>query len=265
MQKITKIAAAILLIFAFTASKAQTTAMDFNTTDCNNNNVHLFSDLDAGKAVILFYYMPGCGTCPPVAQKIQAMANNINAMHANMVKAYAYPFQNSTTCAYSQSWVTDNNLPLYAPMDSGAASVAYYGGFGMPTVVLLGGSDHKVMFSTQSFSTNDTTTMRDMILGMMGGGTTGIENIAANINSLNIYPNPTSNNVTISLDLKEQSDLYIEVLNIIGQQIALISQDKNVTGVVNRSFNTDALANGTYIIRINTDGKTINRRINVLH
>lgn len=263
-KKISQITMAILLSFAFITAKAQTTAMDFNTTDCNGNTANLFGDLDAGKAVILFYYMPSCGSCPPPAKKIQAMANNVNAMHPGMVKAYAFPFDNATTCGYSQSWVTDNNLSLYAPMDSGAASVAYYGGFGMPTALLIGGTDHKVMYFTKNFENNDTTIMRDKIMAMMGMPT-GIESIPDNIGNVSIYPNPVQSEVSVSLELKEQSEILIEILNIMGQRVSLVSRDKNATGTITRTFNTNALANGTYIIRIHTNGNAINRKINVLH
>ena len=263
MSTLLKIAAAAFLGFSAISSNAQTIAMDFNTTDCNGSPTSLFSDLDAGKAVILFYYMPSCGSCPPPAQKIQAMANNINAAHPGMVKAYAFPFNNTTPCSYSQTWVTSNSLPLYAPMDSGATAVAHYGGFGMPTVVLVGGSNHRVMFSTLSFSTSDTTTMRDSIMTLMGA--TGINEIPGNISKLSVYPNPAISKVTVSVDLKEQSDLTIDIIDITGKQIAVISKDKNATGSVNRTYNTDALANGLYTIRINAGGKLVNRKLNVAH
>ncbi len=84
------------------------TAMDFEGNDCNGNYHHLFADLDAGKAVLIHYYMPNCGSCPPPAQKIQAMANKINASYPGAVTGYAFPFQNSTTCAYSATWVSSN-------------------------------------------------------------------------------------------------------------------------------------------------------------
>lgn len=252
-----------LITTASMPSFAQTTAMNFNKMDCNGNPANLFADLDAGKAVILFYYMPSCGSCPPPAQKIQAMANNINATHPGKVKAYAFPFNNTTACSYSQTWVTSNAISLYAPMDSGANAVAYYGGFGMPTVVLVGGSNHRVMFSTLSFSTGDTTTMRDSILALIAP--TGISEIPDNINSIDIYPNPAATSVTVSVDLKEQSNLLIDIVDITGKQVAVISQDKKVTGSIMKHFNTEPLANGVYMIRVNANGKLINRKINVLH
>ena len=264
MSHFLKIVTALLLGIAATSAQAQTTAMDFNTTDCNGNATSLFADLDAGKAVVLFYFMPNCGSCPPPAQKIQAMANNINAAHPGKVKAYAFPFNNTTACSYSQTWVSSNNLSMYAPMDSGAAAVAHYGGFGMPTVVLVGGSNHRVMFSTLSFSTSDTTTMRDSILALIGAPT-GVDEISNEISSLSVYPNPTPGMVTIAVALKTQSSLIIDVVDITGKRVALVSEDKNAAGSIRRTFNTAALANGIYNIRINANGRIVNRKLNVVH
>jgi hypothetical protein len=46
-QKIVLVFCSIAL--SFVSFCQPTTAMDFNTTDCNGNPVHLFSDLDAGR------------------------------------------------------------------------------------------------------------------------------------------------------------------------------------------------------------------------
>lgn len=251
-------------MFAVTISKAQM-PMQFAGVDCNGNNVDLFADLDAGKAVILHFYMPSCGSCPPPAQKIQAMANTINAMYPGMVKGYAFPFQNSTTCIYSSGWVSSNALgTLYAPMDSGAAHVANYGGFGMPTVVLLGGAapNRRVMFSTLSFSTSDTTEMRDSILALIS--MTGINDLPSAVNSFSVYPNPASDNVVINLDLKETSKLIIDVTDITGKQVAIISNEKQ-SGIITKQFNTAALPNGNYFVRLQVSGKTATQKLMVNH
>lgn len=252
----------IALMFVTTISKAQT-AMQLNGADCNGTNHDLFADLNAGKASVVFFFMPSCSSCPPVAQNIQTMVNNILVSHPNMVTAYAMPFNNTTTCAYTSSWVTSNNLPLYSPYDSGAVQVANYGGFGMPTVVLLGGTNHRIMFSTLSFTTSDTTIMRDSILALFTP--LSINDIPSNINSIDVYPNPSSSIVNISVDLKEQTNLQIDVLDITGKLVANISNDKNQQGNVSKKFNTDALVSGLYSIRINANGKIANRKLNVTH
>lgn len=255
------------LMFIITTSKAQLTAMDFYGMDCNGTMHNMFSELDAGKAVILHFYMPSCGSCPPPAQKIQTMANNILASHPNMITAYAFPFQNSTTCAYSSTWTSSNGLSLYSPMDSGATQVAYYGGFGMPTVVLLGGTDHRVMFSTLAFNDSDTTIMRDSILALLGVAPTGIHDnhLPSTINSLSIYPNPASNHNMIAMDLNETTNMSIDVVDMTGRQVAIICNEKIKQGTFTKHFNTEALANGTYTIRINANGKSANRKLYVVH
>ncbi len=55
MNSITQKIVLILCSFAvsFASFGQPTTALDFNTTDCNGNPVHLFSDLDAGDEVSL--------------------------------------------------------------------------------------------------------------------------------------------------------------------------------------------------------------------
>ena len=257
----------IFMMLIITTSKAQLTAMDFNGMDCNGTMHNMFSELDAGKAVLLHFYMPSCSSCPPPAQKIQAMANNILASYPNMITAYAFPFQNSTTCAYSSTWTSSNGLSLYSPMDSGATQVAYYGGFGMPTVVLLGGTDHRVIFSTLTFVDSDTTIMRDSILALFGVSPSSINEtlLPANIGHLVVYPNPSSNQTIISLDMKEASNLQIDVFDLTGRKVALVCDEKNKIGMLNYELNTENFSNGTYSIRINANGKLLNRKLNVAH
>jgi len=242
---------------------AQTTAMQFSGLDCNGNSVDLFADLNAGKAVVVFFYMPNCGSCPPPASKIQTMANNVMNTYPGMVKGYAFPFQNNTTCSYSQSWVTNNNLNFYAPMDSGATAVAYYGGFGMPTVVLLGGSDHRVMWSTQSFVTGDTTTMRDSILNLLGPA--GINNFNPNISSVNLFPNPANQQIQLEMNVTHSADIKIEVVNVLGETVREVYNASTAPGVLRREISTGDLSNGAYFIRVASDNTVQNYKFNVAH
>lgn len=238
---------------------AQTTAMDFQGVDCNGNNVHLFSDLDAGKAVILFYYMPNCGSCPPPAMQIQQMANRINSTHPGLVKAYAFPFQNTTTCSYSSSWVTDNNLTLYTPMDSGAVQVAYYGGFGMPTAVLVGGANHDVLFTTQDYSSADTTTIRDLILNNFTAGLTAQKAPE----SLKAFPNPANDMLEYSFN-GTGAAVTIELVDLSGKIVlnkTAEASSKEVTGALTVS----GIQSGNYLLRITSGNQVSQQEVHILH
>jgi len=244
-----------------TLSFGQTTAMNFSGLDCNGNSVDLFADLDAGKAVMLIFYMPNCGTCPPVATKMQTMANNINATHPGLVKAYAFPYQNSTTCTYSASWVTNNNLPLFAPLDSGAAQVAYYGGFGMPTVVLLGGNNHDVLFVTQNFTTGDTTTMRDLILNTFTAGTTEL----SMINSLEVFPNPSTDVIHLSFNVPSNAESFVELIDLDGKQVLVSEKTQLTEGLVQQELNVSGIPSGSYLVRVYMNGTIATQNVNVAH
>jgi thiol-disulfide isomerase/thioredoxin len=252
----------LTLISFYTVSKAQT-AMPFSGQDCNGNPVDLLADLDAGKAVILHFYMSNCGSCPPPAKKIQAMANKINASYPGKVKGYAFPYENVTDCSYSSTWVSSNGLgSLYAPMDSGAAQVAHYGGFGMPTVVVLGGPNHEVLFSTQAFSTGDTTIMRNKILEMLG--VTGINELPTAIKSFSVSPSPATDHISLNINMNETADVYAELTDISGKQVMVLLNGKQ-QGLVERQYNTATLPNGIYFVRLNVNGNQTSQKISIAH
>ena len=254
----------VILLLTTTISKAQTYAMPLSGNDCNGMPHDLIADLDAGKVVLIHFFMPNCGACPPPAQKIQAMANHILATHPGMITAYAMPFNNTTTCAYTSTWCSSNGLSLYMPYDSGATQVAHYGGFGMPTVVLLGGNDHRVLFSTQSFSTSDTTILRDSILALIAG-TTGIADLQNSVSAFKVYPNPANDLVSVNVELKKTSNLLIDVTDITGKQVAIISDEKQNTGIFTKKFNAAILPSGNYLIRLSVDGKTATQKLSITH
>lgn len=264
MKKIVLLSFILGLFIAQNAiSIAQTTAYDFQGNDCNGNPVHLFQDLDDGKAVILIYYMPNCGSCPPVAHDLQTMGNNINADYPGRVKAYSFPYQDITDCAYSASWVVDNNLPLFTPMNNGATALAYYGEFAMPTVVLLGGNNHDVMMVLdQGWDVSDTIAMRDSIIGYF---TTDINEVNSVVTSLDIFPNPTSNIVNIEFNLEEESNVSFEIVDLTGRIVYSESKGKKEKGMVKKELSVDQIPNGTYFLNILVNDLKKSEKINIKH
>jgi len=251
-----------VFIANITCLKAQT-AMQLNGPDCNGNNHDLFADLDAGKAVLLHFFMDNCNSCIPPAQKTQAMANKIMSFHPGMITGYALPYTNSTTCTSTASWVSSNGLSLYMPYDSGATQVAHYGGFGMPTLVLLGGLNHRVMFSTQSFSASDTTIMRDSILALFNDAA-GYTELTEQVQNFKVFPNPTSDIININLDLKTISKLTLEIIDLNGKRVAFISETKQ-KGLISKQFDVTNIPTGNYFIKAMIDGKTSSKPLTINH
>jgi hypothetical protein len=160
----------------------------------------------------------------------------------------------------------NNNLSLFAPMDSGAAQVAHYGGFGMPTVVLLGGASHRVMFSTLNFTTADTTIMRDSILRLIGVLIpAGVAAIDASNTIVKCMPNPANSSLQVQFELTRSSAVQIHLLNVLGQQIAAITPSTYPAGLQSVSISTSTFQNGVYFLETTINGKSDRKKIIIAH
>lgn len=257
--------AALSVFFYSKQVAAQTTAMNFSILDCAGNPHELYADLDAGKVVIIEFFMTSCGSCITAGNTLEALKSDLLVEYPGMVKSYAFGYTNSYSCATVSSWVTTNGFTSI-PSDSGAAQVAYYGGFGMPTIVVLGGgTNHEVLGSPYiGFSSSDTTTMGSDIRDFLNGNV-GIEDHHEALENLNIYPNPANGQVTISFDLSTSSDMAIEVTDLTGRIVLSVMNEKLISGTVVRTINTSGLAEGNYLIRINRNGEISHQKLAIVH
>jgi hypothetical protein len=244
---------------------AQTTAMDFQGVDCNGNMQHLFADLDAGNAVILEFFMNNCTPCITAGGKLEAMKSDLLAEFPGKVRSYAIGFTNSYSCTTVANWVNNNGFTSI-PMDSGATQVAYYGGMGMPTIVILGGgSAHSVLGSPYvGFSTSDTITMGSDIRGFLNTAT-GMQVQNDPLETVSVFPNPTQDRIQLNVNVTAAGNLRIEMLDLTGRQVRLLCDEVVGVGTFTQSFSTSTLASGSYMIKVNASGNLTNRKVSVVH
>lgn len=134
-----------LMLFTSVGTSTAQTVLNFQRTDCNGTMHDLYADLDAGNVVVLEFFMQGCAPCISSGKQLESMRSTLEASYPGRVKAYAIGYSDGYTCASVASWVSANGLTSI-PMDSGAAMIKHYGGFGMPTVVICAGvNEHKVL------------------------------------------------------------------------------------------------------------------------
>lgn len=87
---------------------------------------------------------------------------------------------------------------------------------------------------------------------------TGINNQLNNDNHVIIYPNPTTNDVVLALDLKESQALTIEVLSSDGRKVIELPNTLYSKGNSRITVNTSQLPSGTYYCRaVSHQGKQI--------
>jgi hypothetical protein len=70
---------------------------------------------------------------------------------------------------------------------------------------------------------------------------------------MSIYPNPASNNATVSFNVTNASDVMINVTDLSGK-VAQSFDLGNVNGTQNVNINADTLSNGVYMVNVNVNG-----------
>lgn len=236
--------AGLALTFGF----AQT-ATDWTVDDCAGNSHTLFSELDAGKVVVIGWTMP-CGAC---IGSMQTAANTVVGFANSNVVFYLCDDEANTACSTIESWASTNSITANAHFSNAAIDMLDYGNAGMPKTVVLGGSSHTVYYKVNG--TNSQNDLQIAINDALNAGTTSIaENNNAGI-GFSVFPNPAVTNAKINYTLTTASEVTIEVNNILGEKVSTVSLGKQNAGEHEYQLNLEALSTGSYFIKLNA-GKT---------
>lgn len=249
MKKFLLASIAILLISNL--SFAQDTAMDFTKSDCSSGVTHnLFADLDSGYTIIqAFDMIPNCELCIDAATELQIIRDNYDQTYPGKVRWYTTGYLNSYTCSGMTNWAINNGFTPDAEFDQGAAEVSYYGGMGMPTIVILGGgTTHTVYYDHLGYSASqidDIETAIDASLSAL----TSIAPVQSLSSMVSFFPNPANDHLTIQMNIKESSLLSLEIISLSGEMLQTVFQGNAASGNFHKSISTSAMAAGVYILR----------------
>ncbi|HET9136070.1 MAG TPA: choice-of-anchor D domain-containing protein, partial [Candidatus Kapabacteria bacterium] len=111
-------------------------------------------------------------------------------------------------------------------------------------------------FVTQEQSVNISITGSAKETGAVG-------NIAAE-RSVELYtnvPNPFAASTSVSYYLPKPSFVTLEVLDVTGKRIAVLTNGTEQVGMHTELFNADNLSNGLYILRLNANGITLTKQM----
>jgi hypothetical protein len=259
----------ILLLFfggfiKSTSAQTPATAYDFTMNDCNGQMHHLFSELDSGNVVVMEFFMLSCSPCIVAGHALDEMVVPLKKKYGEKVKFYQTGFTNSYTCTQIQSWRSTNGFNTSVPFDSGAVQVAYYGGMGMPTVVVVGGKDHKVLFSSMDFQpASDTATISKSIHAFFDP--TGISTTYLLTSSISAFPNPASSTITLSFELEKPETFHLSILNMQGQKIADLLTTSLNRGTPHQIIELPVLENGIYFLQGDLSGNSFTKKITILN
>lgn len=252
----------VALVFSISISLAQSTAMDFNMDDCNGNMHNLYSELDQEKVVILEFFMTNCNPCITAGNGLNAMRESLLLQYPGQVLFYQFAFNNSTNCTVISDWASSHGYNSVA-FDSGAAQVAYYGGFGMPTVVVVAGSSHEIIYNELGFSPKDTQAIAMSIHDFFN--ISGIAQHPSVISSIAIFPNPAAGKAIIKLQIKETTELTLQLTDLSGKIVSTIFSGTAVAGNFEQMVQTASFAEGLYLVKALSEGKEVVSKLQVTH
>jgi hypothetical protein len=236
---------AFIAIAAFTCSYAQT-AINWTAQDCNSTSHTLFTDLDAGKVVVMVWVMP-CGSCINGAKAAYNAAQGFATSHPGKVVYYLADDMGDATCADLNSWITSNSIGNTSNMTifSNAGNVikeSDFGGSGMPHVAVIGGgAQHKIYFNKMNGAANDQAGITSAITSAIAGS--NVEQ-TANVVRFSISPNPSKESITVNSTTPIEKIL---VVNTAGQVVThedYNARDKTV------GLTLKGLPSGIYTIRV---------------
>lgn len=184
-------------------------AEDWTQTDCNGVEHNLFSELDAGEVVLMEIVMlDGCMPCINAAHYMAPVIEYYNANYDNRINYYTFGFDDSYSCSQLIDWKTENSVLCEAQFVEGEDIASYYGGMGMPTIIVAGRSSHIVCFNKFGFGPLDTANLANAFEYALGlTETLAVENPEK---SLQVYPNPVHD--VLHFDMNETADISIKNL-----------------------------------------------------
>lgn len=231
----------VLISISLLSNTQVTDAADWTKTDCDGTEHDLFTELDAGNVVIMELVMlDGCMPCITAANLMQPIIDQYNANYENRVKWYTMGYNDTYACEALITWKSDNEINCAAQFEEGADQIDYYGGMGMPTIVVVGRNTHQVYFNKFGFIPADTIAFADAIEYALGiAEPVAIEDKEVDLPSLS--PNPAIDNIQIN-GLRSEN-FTIHILNSSGAKVF-------TTTAPQTSIDVSYLPSGVYFVQI---------------
>lgn len=82
---------------------------------------------------------------------------------------------------------------------------------------------------------------------------------------LKVYPNPIDDQINVTLKLERETILSIKIMDLLGNEVITLSNERYPSGEITKSFNIpNRLNSGIYFLRIVAGAETSVKRISVL-
>lgn len=238
----------ICLIFTISNGFSQF-ATDVTVTDCKNNAYNLFNELDAGKIIVIGWAMP-CSSCASPLLDVHNAILNFEISNPGVVKYWICDDFGNTSCSSLTNWALNNGMNNALNFSSSLIDMGDYGADGMPKVVVLGCSSHKVYYNVNDNPTGSgvTTAINQALAELANSCVTGLEKVEYDEKSIELYPNPVLTKCSFQIENPKDIESIL-ITSASGTKIVMDEWDIENGQVV---LNTENLTGGIYFLTVQT-------------
>ena len=237
----------IILICLNLGTKAQGVATNFVVPDCDGKNQNLFSELDGGKVVVLIWVMP-CATCINGALTAQTEVQSALASHPGKITFYLSDDFANNSCQTLKTWCAANGVTDPVLLNNKNVKMSDYGENGMPKLVVLGGSAHKVYYNENApdITAEGVRAAINSALQDISNPETGLKENHSHITIL--QPNPANDWLEVKIG-QPDSHATMVLLSSSGQLIRELSL-LPLLDSASIKIDTHELPEGVYFLRV---------------
>ena len=243
--------------FAFClTSFGQTNATDATVIDSEGTSHNLFTELDAGKIIVIGWTMPCLGCAAPLLAAHNAVLpfviSNPGEVEYWITDDYA-----DITALDIEAWATNNGMTNDTYFSSTELDMGDYGQDGMPKVIVVGCTDHKVYYNKNNSPTESGVTAAiNAALADIANScpSVGLDEIEVSNFKLSCYPNPASSELNVSFTVEPTQNITLEIYGINGALLKNITLDKSNATTQEVQIDVNDLTDGIYVLKI-IDGK----------
>jgi len=261
MKKI--LLASLFCLFSLQFINAQTYATDFTEDDCNGVSHNLFNELDAGNVIVISFVMP-CGPCATYSFPAYDAVQSFALSHPGKVHFYIADDHLSTACVILENYADNYNMTNSTIFSNPNIAWSDYGAYGMPKVVVLGGSDHLVYLNKNEDKINYSE-VHGAISNALADGLSSLNDSKANTFEISTFPNPLKNNLTVSYSTSGNEKIKIEIIDLLGKSMILKNNLISLEGSYSETLDLSAFKGGMYFIKISSSNKEQIKPINILN
>ena len=193
-----------------------------------------------------------CGPCAGPALQAYLAVQSYATSHPGKVLFYMVDDYANTTCSLLYGWSNSSGMGnADAYFSDSQISMSDYGQNGMPKVVVVGCTEHKVYYN-ENYTADGITEAIEEAIAECDSFSTSVDKFNGSENKLQLFPNPANNMFNVSYELTEADNVTVDVANMVGKTIHHVSNSKQSAGLVEIQINTEQFRNGFYFLKVET-------------